>query len=151
MNHMLGFAPSLRFLWQQNSVPTLQKTIGSDCKPSTLMCMRRQKDHIHTLKIMWSMSDFSGLWYYHNNKACTDRPNEHNYTVSTSAVNFCMAARRTQKVTLRRQQCHKAPARSQPITAVSTPYQCKSKCTMYCFTHSFIVTYNCSVHGVHRK
>ena len=136
-NHMLGFAPSLRFLWQQNSVPPLQKTIGRDCKPSTLTCMRRQKDHIHTLKIMYSMSDFSGLWYYYNNKACTERPNEHNYTVSNSTVNFCMFVRRTQKVTLRRQQCHKAPAMSQPITAVSTQHQCISKCTMFCFSHSF--------------
>ena len=36
------------------------------------MCLRMQKDHIRTLKILWSTSEFSGLWKHQNNPACTN-------------------------------------------------------------------------------
>ena len=128
-NHMLGFAPSLRFLWQQNSVPTLQKTIGRDCKPSTLTCMRRQKDHIHTLKIMYSMSDFSGLWYYYNNKACTERPNEHNYTVSNSTCKLLHGC------TAHAESDAETTAVSQGTSNVTTNYCCKYTTSVHIQMH----------------
>ena len=35
------------------------------------MCTRMQKDHIRTLKILQSVSEFGGLWKQQNNQACT--------------------------------------------------------------------------------
>ena len=35
------------------------------------MCMGMQKDHICMLKILWSVSEFGGLWKHQNNTACT--------------------------------------------------------------------------------
>ena len=31
----------------------------------------KEKDHIYTLKILWSRSEFGGLWKHPNNSACT--------------------------------------------------------------------------------
>ena len=35
------------------------------------MSIPMQKDHIHMLKILQSMSEFGGLWKHQNNPACT--------------------------------------------------------------------------------
>ena len=31
-----------------------------------------EQEHIRTLKILWSMSEFGGLWKHSNNPACTE-------------------------------------------------------------------------------
>ena len=37
---------------ESNSVQTLQKSFGGDCKPTSPVPKRMQKDHIRTLKIL---------------------------------------------------------------------------------------------------
>ena len=79
--YMLGFAPTLTFLHSQ-ILCTLQMFLGEiiNIKQSPLcvcvcvcvyiICM--QKGHMHTLKSLWTMSEFSGLWKHQNNPECTD-------------------------------------------------------------------------------
>ena len=45
-----------------NPVQTLQKSFGWDYKPRSSVCIRGQKDHIRTLKILRCLSGFGGLW-----------------------------------------------------------------------------------------
>ena len=41
------------------------------------MCIRIQKDHICTLNILWSMSEYDGLWKHLYNPACTKSVRSH--------------------------------------------------------------------------
>ena len=67
---VLGLAPALRFLWSP-ILCWLYKSPSTMSPVCMYICM--QKDHICTLKIMQSMSEFSGLWKQQNNPACTKR------------------------------------------------------------------------------
>ena len=74
---VLGFAPALRFLWSQIMCrlykgPT-DEIINLGPPP---VCRHRQKDHIGTLKIMWSVSVFGRLWKH---------PTQHALKVSESS------------------------------------------------------------------
>ena len=43
-----------------------QKSFGWDYKPRSSVRVRMQRDHMRTLKIMLSMSEFGGLWKHQN-------------------------------------------------------------------------------------
>ena len=55
-----------QILWRCYKSP-LDETINW----SPPVCMGMQKDHICMLKILWSVSEFGGLWKHQNNTACT--------------------------------------------------------------------------------
>ena len=67
-HHMLGLVPIPR-LPQSQILCRLQKSFRWDYKPWAHGC---KKDHIHTLKTMKSMSEFSGIWKHQTNQACSE-------------------------------------------------------------------------------
>ena len=69
--YVLGFAPALRFLRSQILCRLYKSPSGETINRGPPVCIRMQKDHIRTLKILWSMSEFGGLWKHQNNPACT--------------------------------------------------------------------------------
>ena len=67
-NYVPGFAPSQIECRSCKSPSEEQDCIQTEF---LLVCIRMQKDHIRTFKIMQSMSKFDGLWKHQNNPACT--------------------------------------------------------------------------------
>ena len=59
--YVLGFASTPEIFPESNSLQTLQKSFTWDHKLKSPMCTCMQKDYIHTLKILYSMSKFGGL------------------------------------------------------------------------------------------
>lgn len=72
-SRVLGSAPAPRFPPESNfvSADSTHKSFGLNYKPMSNVYLHNKKDHICTLKIMKSMSEFGGLWKHQDNPACT--------------------------------------------------------------------------------
>ena len=64
--YVLGFAPATGISPEPDSVQTLQKSFRWNCSSTEVPpCVYAYE------KILWSMSEFGGVWKHQNNPACT--------------------------------------------------------------------------------